>query len=115
MDRQKNRGSIQKSKTKKKFICCSVDLYCLFAGCLTLGDLEARVNEDLVSSFEFFLSSSLFAEVPELTATAMVPTVRRLIFERFAGKLSLRLSCLKLRKSHDIRNAKALRKVSSKT
>ena len=63
--------------------------YCLFDGCLTLGDLE----EVLASSLECLLSSSLLAEVPELTATAIVPAVRRLIFERFAGKLSLRLSC----------------------
>ena len=66
--------------------------YCLFVGCLTLGGLEARLKEVLVSSLESLLSSSLLAEGPELTATAKVPAVRRLIFERFAGKLSLRLS-----------------------
>lgn len=51
------------------------------------------MKEDLASSLEFLLSSSLLVEVPEVTATAIVPAVRRLIFERFAGKLSLRLSC----------------------
>ena len=67
--------------------------YCLFVGCLTLGGLEARVKEDLVSSLESLLSSSLLVpELPELTATAKVPAVLRLILERFAGKLSFRLS-----------------------
>ena len=46
-----------------------------------------------MSSLESLLSSSLLVpEVPELTATAKVPAVLRLILERFAGKLSFRLN-----------------------
>ena len=63
-------------------------LLCLIVDCLQLGDLEARLKEDL----EVTISSLFFVEASVFTATASVPAFRRLILERFAGKLSLRLN-----------------------